>query len=293
MAQLLILILDDLDYMPEILKAWDQIGIPGATILSSVGAHRAKGWLQRMGLGALENLFEASEIRRKTLITAIEDDLVDQAVAEAERVVGGFSQPNTGLLVVLPVSIARGLQKISAAQSKKDTLPAMHPSWNPLRDMSIAEADIILNLKPTLIKPETTLDQVAKAMLACPEVHVACVVNENEQLVGLIKLRALADDLFFHILPEEFISEVTDLQHAMEFASISRIRTAADAMEEAVWVKRDDTVKDAFKRLHENDLPGLPVVDNTYHVIGYINLLELVALCMQGIDKNNENKEAK
>ena len=160
----------------------------------------------------------------------------------------------------------------------------MQPGWNQLRNKPVKDADIILNLTPTLVKPETPLDQVASAMLACPDVHVACVVNESDQVIGLIKLRALADDLFFHVLPEEFISEVTDLKQAMSFASKSSIRTAADAMEEPVWVKQDETIKEAFKRLHENDLPGLPVVNDFYNVVGYINLLELIALCMKRLN---------
>jgi CBS domain-containing protein len=239
-------------------------------------------------LESLEQLFESREVRRKTLITAIEDDLIDQAVAEAERIVGGFGQPNTGLLVVLPISIARGLDKIQIEPHKETLPPSMQSGWNQLRNTPVKDADIILNLNPTLVKPETPLDQVANAMLCCPEVHVACVVNESDQLAGLIKLRALADDIFFHVLPEEFISEVTDLEHAMSFASRSSMRTAADAMEEAVWVKEDETVKDAFKRMHEHDLPGLPVVNNYYNVVGYINLLELVALCMKGLNDSND-----
>ena len=167
----------------------------------------------------------------------------------------------------------------------------MNPDWNALRNMLVQDADIILNLPPTLIKPDTPLNEVASAMLACPDVHVACVINDEKQLIGLIKLRALADDIFFHILPEEFISEVTDIEHAMSFASKSRIRTAADAMEEPVWVKQGETIKDAFKRLHDNDLPGLPVVNDLYHVIGYINLLELIALCMKGLDETQDAGE--
>jgi CBS domain-containing protein len=61
---------------------------------------------------------------------------------------------------------------------------------------------------------------------------------------------------------------------------MSGMRTVADAMKEPVWVKREETVKDAFKRMHEHSLPGLPVVDDSYHVVGYINLLELMAVCL-------------
>ncbi len=118
-------------------------------------------------------------------------------------------------------------------------------------------------------------------MLAHPRVHVACVVAEDGRLVGLIYLKTLADDLFFHIMPEEFIAESTDIKKMMDFADKTRIRTAEDAMVPPVWIKHDETVKNAFKRMHLNSLPGLPVVDDLYHVIGYINLLELLSLCIQ------------
>ena len=118
-------------------------------------------------------------------------------------------------------------------------------------------------------------------MLAHPNVHVACVVAEDGRLIGLLGLRRLADDLFFHIMPEEFLSEVTDLEQAMQYAEMSRMRTAADAMQEAVWVKQGEAVEDAFKRMHEHRLSGLPVVDERYHVVGYVNLLELLAACVE------------
>ena len=67
----------------------------------------------------------------------------------------------------------------------------------------------------------------------------------------------------------------------MAYADKTRLITAQDAMIPAVWVKRGDTVKEAFKRMHDNKLPGLPLVDERYQVIGYINLLELLSLCIQ------------
>jgi CBS domain-containing protein len=131
------------------------------------------------------------------------------------------------------------------------------------------------------VSPDTPLNETAQAMLAQPNVHVACVVAEDGRLMGLLSLRDLADDIFFHIFPEEFLSEIHDLEKAGEFANLSRMRTAADAMSDPIWVKQGDTVKDAFKHLHEHSLPGLPVVDEQYHVVGYINLLELLAICLK------------
>lgn len=280
MAHLLIIILDDLSRLSELLKALRNTGLPGATILESAGAYRIESWLSRVGLGGLDRLFESNEVRRRTILAAIEDDdILAQAVAEAERVVGGFDRPDSGLLLVLPVSQVKGLHKILPKATEKILPPAVTPNWVTLRDKPIQEAVDILNLQPTIVSPDTPLDETALLMLDHPNVHVVCVVANDGRLVGLLGLRTLADDIFFHIMPEEFLSEIHDLDEAIEYAKRSRMRTVADAMHEPVWVKQDETVKEAFKRMHEHHLSGIPVLDDRYHVVGYINLLELIALC--------------
>ncbi len=291
MFYLLIVILDDLRLMPELLRVWKSIGVPGATILASAGAHRTSTWLSRVGLGAIDRLFEAEEVRRRTLLVAIEgDDLLAQAIAEAERVVGGFDRPDSGLLLVLPMAQVRGLHKVQPKPRQDKLPPAVRPDWVVQRDTPIQVVVDTLNLEPTLVRLDTPLDEVVQAMLAHPRVHTACVLNDDGRLVGVLDLRTLADDFFFHLMPEEFLSEITDLEHAMAFAARSGMRTAADAMQAPVWVKNGRTVKDAFKRMHEHNLQGLPVVDDRYHVTGYINLLELMACCLEPLAGNAEVK---
>ena len=284
MAQLLMVIVDDLKVLPKLLSAWRQAGVPGVTIVPSAGAYRTVTWLSRVGLGALDRLFEADEVRQRTLLAVIEDnDLLQIAIAEAERVIGDFNQPNTGLLAVIPLVQVKGLRKRPQAESHETLPPAVRPDWIVQRDTPVHVVVDTMNLEPTIVQASATLDEVALAMQAHPSVHVACVVNQDEQLVGLLPLRSLADDLFFHIMPEEFISEASNLQRAIEYADKSRLRTAADAMQPPAWVKPDEWVSEAFRRMHDRHLPGLPVVDDRYHVVGYINLLELLAACLQNL----------
>jgi len=292
MLYLLVVILDDLQRMTGLLQAWQEIGVPGVTILQSVGGYRAGTWLSRVGLGALDRLFEDEEVRRRTLLAAIEnDELLAQAIAEAERLVGGFDRPHSGLLLALPVAQVRGLHKTQAKQPQEELPPAVQSDWMVRRETCVEFVDDILHLEPVIVQLDTPLDKVAQAMLAHPSVHVACVVAENGRLVGLIGLQRLADDLFFHITPEEFLSDATDLEQVMQFVKKSQMRTAADAMQEPVWVKQEDTVKDAFKRMHEHNLSGLPVVDDRYQVVGYINLLELMAACLEGAEETPASTE--
>jgi CBS domain-containing protein len=293
MPHLLVVILEDLQHLPDLLQAWQAIDVPGVTVMESVGGYQAHSWLSRVGLGAIDRLFEAEEVQRRTLLVAIEDEeLLEQAIAEAERVVGGFDRPYSGLVMAVPVAHVRGLRKVAPKQIEVELPPAVRPGWIVQRDTPVEGVLDVLDLEPTIVRPETPLDEVAQAMLARCNVHVACVVAEDGRLIGLLRLRTLADDLFFHIMPEEFMSEITDLEHLMQYADKSRMRTAADAMQEPVWVKRTDTVKDAFKRMHEHKLSGLPVVDDQYHVAGYINLLELLAVCIKRTGETPASSEA-
>lgn len=286
MSNLLLVILNDAGILPELLKVWREIGVPGTTILNSAGGHASGLWLSRVGLGALSNLFEAKEVQTRTLIAVFDDEnLLAQAIAEAERIVGGFEHPNTGLMVVLPVSQAIGVQKKYPPPPQDVSPPALRSDWAVLRNTPIEKVDSLLGLEPTIVPGDTPLDEVARAMVKHPSVHVASVVAGDGRLIGLLDLSTLADDLYLHILPEEFLSEVTDLETSMAYANKTRTLTAEDAMIPAVWVKRGETVKEAFKRMHANKLSGLPLVDEQYHVIGYINLLELLSLCIQ---KNND-----
>ncbi len=125
MAYLLVVILDNLKPLPDLLTAWRDAGVPGVTIMESAGAHRVGTWLSQVGLTAIDQLFESGELRRRTLLAAIDDDnLLDRAVAEAERVVGDFEQPGTGIWMVLPLSRAGGLHKVRPEESAEAMAPA-------------------------------------------------------------------------------------------------------------------------------------------------------------------------
>jgi CBS domain-containing protein len=288
MSNLLLVILNNTSLLPDLLQAWRDIGVPGTTILKSAGGYRTRNWLSRVGLGAIHNLFETKEVQTRTLIAIFDDEeLLAQAIAEAERIVGGFDQPNSGIVLVLPVSQAIGLHKAPPQPPQEVSPPALRSDWSVLRDTPMESVDSLLGLEPTIVPGDTPLNNVAQAMLAHPNVHVVSVVAEDGRLIGLLELSALADDLFLDILPEEFLSEITDLEKLMAYADKTRTLTARDAMTPPVWVKRDETVKEAFKRMHDNKLPGLPLVDERYHVIGYINLLELLSVCIQV--KNGDN----
>lgn len=284
MVNLLVVILEQRSKLPELLEAWQEAGVPGVTIMPCAGAIRARSWLSMLGLAGIDRMFESAVLPQRMLLAAIDDDeALARAEAAAERIVGDFDQPNSGLLMVIPLARVSGLHKPRIARPIPRPMaglaPAVAPNWTVTRDTLVEVVVRVLDLDPTIVELDAPLEKVARAMLNQPAVHVACVVDGDRRLVGLIDLAGLADDLFFHILPEEFLSEITDLEQALRFADVSRIHTAVDAMTAPVSIRSNETVKDAFRRMHDSRLPGLPVIDDARHVVGYINLLELLAVC--------------
>ncbi len=57
-------------------------------------------------------MFETKEVETRTVMAVFDDeDLLAQAIAEAERIVGGFDRPNSGVMMVLPLSQTIGVYK--------------------------------------------------------------------------------------------------------------------------------------------------------------------------------------
>ncbi|HEY64806.1 MAG TPA: CBS domain-containing protein [Caldilineae bacterium] len=293
-SHLLIVILSHLEQVPQLMDAWEKAGVPGITIVDSVGGFRARSWLERSGLPlptALRNLFQAEEVRGRILLAAIDDEhVLERAIAEAERVTGGFDRPHGGLLLALPVGIAKGIRK--RAPAPPEQRPPMLAPMGPRTITRHTPISEVARLTPVIVHEEDTLDEAARAMIQHPDVHCACVVNDENQLVGVLPLSTVAEDVFLHIIPEEFLSHVTNWNSVADFAQRSRVRRVREAMLPPVWVKLDDTVEDAFRKIHElgvRELQGLPVVDDNYRVVGYVNLLGLLRVWLSA----QEEQEAR
>ncbi|NIR65373.1 MAG: CBS domain-containing protein, partial [Phycisphaerae bacterium] len=210
------------------------------------------------------------------------EELLEKAITVTEEIIGDLNIPHKGLLFVVPITQVRGL----IAPKEETTSPPVTPT--PLsattdiklitRETSVSVVDEILNLEPTIVQRELDLMAVAKVMVNNPSVTVASVVNDRQRLVGLLPLRDLVDDLFLGVIPEEYLSETRGWEDALHFADLSRTQTAGDAMRPAIFVQRDDRVKDAFHNMHRHKLSGIPIVNEHHKVTGYINLLELLAL---------------
>lgn len=108
----LLFVLDDPKRLDEVLTAWAEIGVRGVTIMESTGWQR-----RRMIQGFLSARFDFSSMamssrleNHMTLFVVVENrSVVEQCLAEVEKIVGDLDNPDTGILVSWPVTIVKGL----------------------------------------------------------------------------------------------------------------------------------------------------------------------------------------
>lgn len=150
----------------------------------------------------------------------------------------------------------------------------------------IADADRLLTAEPVVVHRQDNLEAIAQRAVENPICRVLSVVDDDERLVGLIPIRVLVNDIFLKIVPEEFLSEIADLDAALQYASHIAARTAADIMIEPVSLRPTETVRTAFERMHHSRMNGLPICDAEGRVIGYLDMLELLLVWVRSTGRS-------
>ena len=116
MAYMLIAVINDLSKCNEVLLAWEEAGVSGATILESTGLARIKAARRLALIHSLRDLLTAHEFHHRTIFTVVEDEADLERIAEVtQRVVGDFSKPDTGLMFAVPATKVWGLKKLERA----------------------------------------------------------------------------------------------------------------------------------------------------------------------------------
>ncbi len=115
MPKLVVAVLTDLQVCRDAIHLWEELGVPGATILDSMGMRNLQdGRAQRDDLPlmpSLRSLLEQGEFNHRTVFTTVPDEFdVDNLIHRTEELVGDFEAPHTGLLFVMPVLQVRGLR---------------------------------------------------------------------------------------------------------------------------------------------------------------------------------------
>ncbi len=112
---MIMFVLDDSDHLDEILKAWEEMGITGATIIESTGMHRRRH--QHIPMRFTYGDSSLEETGNITIYAIVQDEsIVRKCLQSTEIIVGDLDQPNTGVFSAWPLLMTKGIPT-----SKPDT----------------------------------------------------------------------------------------------------------------------------------------------------------------------------
>lgn len=103
----LFLVLNETDYLDEILARFVDVGVRGATIVDSQGMASALASSQGKDVpffGSLKMLFEGARPYNKTIFTVLNsEELVERTVAAVKDVLGDVNRPGVGFMFSVPI----------------------------------------------------------------------------------------------------------------------------------------------------------------------------------------------
>lgn len=112
---MILFILDDPALLDEVLEAWYNLGIGGATIFESTGIHRRRA--KRLSIPMrylLPDVSDSLEGNRTALAIVPDEETVTKCMAATEKIVGDLSQPYTGIFASWPLGIVKGIPKATS-----------------------------------------------------------------------------------------------------------------------------------------------------------------------------------
>ncbi|MBM4423994.1 MAG: hypothetical protein FJ030_11480 [Chloroflexi bacterium] len=114
MSQLIVMVMDDPNKFEDILNAWLELGIAGATIFDSLGTgHFAPSESpdDLPLMPSLSDILQGRHENNRTIFSVVTDDFdIDRLAAATEAITGSFSDIDTGILFTVPVGRVWGLQ---------------------------------------------------------------------------------------------------------------------------------------------------------------------------------------
>ncbi|MFC1562360.1 hypothetical protein ACFL6I_15955 [candidate division KSB1 bacterium] len=102
------LILNKEEYLDEVLEAYLELGVRGATVIESVGM----GQILSVDIpifAGLRDLLPGSRPYNKTIFTITEEDMIPQIITAVEQIIGPLDKPGTGIVFSIKLDTVKGI----------------------------------------------------------------------------------------------------------------------------------------------------------------------------------------
>ena len=118
--KLMVFVLNREELLDEVLAAYVEAGIPGATVLDSEGMGRYLTYEVPL-FADFKDFMKGNKPYNKTILSVVSDErLIPHLKKLLDKITGGLSQPGTGILFTIPVDFAAGLVETETEEDNGD-----------------------------------------------------------------------------------------------------------------------------------------------------------------------------
>ena len=110
--ELIVFVLNQPEYLDEILEGFLRIGVRGATVIDSTGMGRAL--CDKVPIfGGIRSMIQGCRPNNQTIFTVVRsEEMRKKVINEIKTVLGDLQKPNTGFLFCVPVTCAEGFAEL-------------------------------------------------------------------------------------------------------------------------------------------------------------------------------------
>ena len=138
-----------------------------------------------------------------------------------------------------------------------------------MKRITVKSVRNLITKTASIVRKEAGPMEIAKAIVKDPKTRSVYVIDSDRKLLGIIPVINFTEYLFYEYVPDQFL-------YYKAIKPLEEI-TAEDIMLPPTYVKESNGLDVAFQKMFSENLKELPVVDDEMHVIGDLNILELVA----------------
>jgi nitrogen regulatory protein P-II 1 len=108
----LVNVLEQTEHLPAILEGFAKIGVPGTTVLDSIGMGRIlmEASAEVPAIGVIREVLGEGKPTNRTIFAVIKDkQTVDKAIGVIKSFCGDLGEPGKGILFAFPVEYVDGI----------------------------------------------------------------------------------------------------------------------------------------------------------------------------------------
>jgi nitrogen regulatory protein PII len=109
--KLIIFILNQEERLQEILEAFLELGINGATILDSIGMGRILAHDIPIFAG-FQNLLHDTRPGNKTILSVVPEKKIERIIQAIEQIIGSLDDPGNGVFITMPIDHVKGYKEL-------------------------------------------------------------------------------------------------------------------------------------------------------------------------------------